>query len=57
MAQDFFTLFNTGGDDKTISSIDPAGVALAGIQQLAKENEQLRKELEALKRLVIKQVK
>ena len=54
MAQDFYALFKTGADDKTISSIDPAGVALAGIQQLAKENRQLREELEELKKLVLK---
>lgn len=43
MAQDFYKLFNTGGDDKTISSIDPSGVALAGIQQLKIEIEELKK--------------
>jgi hypothetical protein len=32
MAQDFYNLFKLGTDDKTISSIDPAGIALAGIQ-------------------------
>lgn len=45
MAQDFYNLFAVGQDDKTISSIDPAGVALAGIQQLVKENEKLKKQL------------
>ena len=38
MAQDFFAVFNLGGSDTSISTIDPAGVALAGIQAL---NEQI----------------
>ncbi|MFZ1307319.1 MAG: tail fiber domain-containing protein, partial [Ferruginibacter sp.] len=53
MAQDFYRLFKTGGDDKTISTIDPAGIALIGIQELKKENDELRKELEALKKMML----
>jgi hypothetical protein len=34
VAQDFHRLFNVGSDDKTITTIDPSGVALAGIQEL-----------------------
>lgn len=34
VAQDFHRIFNVGSDDKTISTIDPAGIALAGIQGL-----------------------
>jgi hypothetical protein len=34
MAQDFYALFGLGGDDKTVSTIDPAGVALVAIQAL-----------------------
>jgi hypothetical protein len=34
VAQDFYTLFHVGTDDKTISTIDPSGIALAGIQGL-----------------------
>jgi hypothetical protein len=34
MAQDFHRLFKTGLDDKSISTIDPAGVALAAIKGL-----------------------
>lgn len=34
MAQDFYTIFRLGTDDKTISTIDPSGVALGGIQGL-----------------------
>jgi hypothetical protein len=41
MAQDFYKLFQTGTDDKTISTIDPAGIALIGVKQLSKNaNEQ-----------------
>ena len=34
VAQDFHRLFGLGADDKTITTIDPAGVALIGIQEL-----------------------
>ena len=34
MAQDFYALFNVGNDDKRISTIDPSGIALVGIQAL-----------------------
>lgn len=43
MAQDFYALFGLGEDDKSISTIDPAGIALAGIQELKKENDDLKK--------------
>jgi hypothetical protein len=42
MAQDFYRLFSLGSDDKSISTIDPAGIALIGIQQLVKENQDLK---------------
>ncbi|HBX51893.1 MAG: hypothetical protein A2275_02460 [Bacteroidetes bacterium RIFOXYA12_FULL_35_11] len=48
MSQDFYNLFNLGNDDKAISTIDPAGVALAAIKELNKKI----KELEALKKQV-----
>ena len=41
VAQDFYKTFGLGGDDKTISTIDPSGVALAGIQALMSEIEEL----------------
>jgi hypothetical protein len=43
MAQQFNKLFGLGanGDDKTISTIDPSGIALAGIQELTKRNDAL----------------
>lgn len=34
MAQDFYRLFGLGSDDKTITTIDPSGIALVGIQEL-----------------------
>lgn len=45
MSQDFYKLFGVGNDDKTISTIDPVGVALSAIKELNKKI----KELEELK--------
>ncbi|MFZ2038579.1 MAG: LamG-like jellyroll fold domain-containing protein [Minisyncoccia bacterium] len=36
IAEDFYALFGLGGTDKAISTIDPAGIALVGIQALNK---------------------
>lgn len=50
VAQDFYRIFHVGMDDKTISTIDPSGIALAGIQGLYvkwKASEQRTLELEA----------
>jgi hypothetical protein len=52
MAQDFWRLFHLGEDSLRISTIDPDGIALAAIQQLHKENQQLKEELNELRRLV-----
>ena len=41
MAQDFYALFGLGGDDKSISTIDPAGIALAAIQELYRVTQEL----------------
>ena len=41
-AQDFNSAFDLGSSDKSISTIDPSGVALAAIKELIKENEELR---------------
>lgn len=38
MAQDFWKTFHLGGDSLGIGTIDPAGIALAAIQELAKLN-------------------
>jgi hypothetical protein len=47
-AQDFYERFGLGEDDKSISTVDPAGIALAAIQQLKKENDTMRLEIEKL---------
>ncbi|HMP94507.1 MAG TPA: hypothetical protein PKD90_16625 [Phnomibacter sp.] len=52
MAQDFYAAFATGTDDKSISSIDPAGVALAAIQALMEKNKMLESEINQLKKLL-----
>lgn len=41
VAQDFRALFGVGSDDKHISTIDPAGIALAGIKALVEKNKKL----------------
>jgi hypothetical protein len=51
-AQDFQAAFGFGGDDKTITTLDPAGIALRAIQQLDRENHELREEINALKAIV-----
>ncbi len=48
-AQDFQATFALGGSDKTITTLDPAGIALRAIQQLDRENQELRAALDALK--------
>lgn len=47
-AQDFYEIFGLGNDEKTISTIDPSGIALAAIQQLKKENDAMRSEMNEL---------
>ena len=46
MAQDFKRLFSVGQDDKTISTTDASGVAIAAIQGL---NQKLTDEVKALR--------
>lgn len=52
IAEEFYATFNTGNQsnpsqtEKYISSVDPAGVALIGIKELAKQNEILSKQNE-----------
>lgn len=60
MAQQFYQLFQTGVDDKGISTVDPAGIALKGIQEQQKqiealraENEQLKQAIQELKQMII----
>jgi hypothetical protein len=47
-AQDFRALFQLGESDTTINTLDPDGVALAAIQELAKENTELKARLSQL---------
>jgi hypothetical protein len=47
-AQDFQATFGVGSDGKSISTIDPSGIALAAIKQLKKENAELKKQVEEL---------
>ncbi len=49
MAQDFYAAFQTGTDNKSISSIDPAGVSLLAIQALIEKINTLEKEIAELK--------
>lgn len=67
MAQDFAAAFHVGEDDKHIATIDPDGVALAGVQaldtrtnsqqlrieELQKENAALKERLERIEKLLI----
>jgi len=48
MAQDFYAAFDVGEDDAHISTIDPDGVALAAIQGLYAENQELKAQVEDL---------
>ncbi len=48
MAQDFFATFKVGESDKTISTVDPGGVALAAIQGLNEKLEDRDKKIEEL---------
>jgi hypothetical protein len=51
MAQDFYRVFGVGVDDKGISTIDPSGVALAAIQELIRQNNDLKARIERLESL------
>ena len=49
MSQDFYSAFGLGDDDKRISTIDADGVALAAIQELYKQVQELKAEIKKLK--------
>jgi uncharacterized small protein (DUF1192 family) len=51
MAQDFYRAFGYGDDDKTISTVDPAGVALAAIQELNRRTDEIAVLREQIKQL------
>ena len=48
VAEDFYSIFNLGENDKSISTIDPSGVALAGIKGLIEENKALKETIDEL---------
>jgi len=50
MAQDFAAAFRVGSDDTHITTVDESGVALAAIQQLYRENQELKAAVAALQR-------
>ena len=50
MAQDFYAAFQLGDSDKTITTVDADGIALAAIQALKAENEALKARLERLEK-------
>ncbi|MBK8128134.1 MAG: hypothetical protein IPK53_04070 [bacterium] len=52
MAQDFYAAFGIGESDTTITTIDADGVLFAAVQELAKENTELKSEMAELKRLM-----
>jgi len=47
VAQDFYGLFNIGNDDKSISSVDPSGIALAAIKELNRQNKSMKEQIES----------
>jgi hypothetical protein len=48
-AQDFQEAFGVGSDGKSISTIDPSGIALAAIKELNKQNQELKDQSRDLK--------
>ena len=46
VSQDFYRIFELGNDDKSISTIDPAGIALVAIKELYRQNQEQKKEIE-----------
>ena len=55
VAQDFYRIFQVGADDKTISTIDPSGIALAGIQELHRKWQQAEQRANELQSRLEKQ--
>lgn len=52
MAEDFLQAFNLGTDSKHISLVDSNGIALAAIQALQQQNEELKERLARLEQLL-----
>ena len=62
VAQDFYSVFKIGTDDKHIAPIDEGGLAFAAIQGLDQklekqrvENAELKQRLEALEKIILHQ--
>lgn len=55
VAQDFYQIFHVGTDDKTISTIDPSGIALVGIQGLCNKLHSQDTEIQDLREQLQKQ--
>lgn len=53
MAQDFYAAFGFGKDERHIAAVDADGVALAAIQALKRENEELRRRIERLEEIIV----
>ena len=51
-AQDFQRIFGVGSDGKSISTIDPPGIALAAIKELYKENISLKEQIAELRKQI-----
>jgi hypothetical protein len=47
-AQDFYAAFGLGDEETSITTVDPDGVLLAAVQELAKQNAELRRMVQAL---------
>jgi hypothetical protein len=52
IAEDFYKLFGLGADDKGISTVDPAGIALAAIQEQQRIILQMQTEITQLKKMI-----
>lgn len=52
MAQDFYAAFGVGEDNRHITTVDADGVALAAIQALKAENDDLRAQIAELREIV-----
>jgi hypothetical protein len=50
-AQDFYRIFEIGGGDRAISTVDPAGVALAAIKALREKTVELERKTEEIEQL------
>jgi len=52
VAQDFYRIFRVGADDKSISTIDPSGIALAGVQGLYQKWQEAERRAEEQRSLI-----